>query len=52
MEPFFTPKDTAYLAQVFNDATAEIINKHPGKLAGVGATLPLNNIDAALEGDR
>ena len=49
VEPFFSPKDTAYLAQVFNDATAEIINKYPDKFVGAVATLPLNNIDAALK---
>ncbi|MBA7655043.1 2-keto-4-carboxy-3-hexenedioate hydratase [subsurface metagenome] len=49
VEPFFSPKDTAYLAQIFNDAMAELINKYPDKFVGAVATLPLNNIDAALK---
>lgn len=49
IEPFFGPKDTAYLAQSFNDAVAEIIHKYPDKFVAGVATLPLNNIDAALK---
>src|SRR3990170_6675802 len=31
VESFFSPKDTAYLAQSFNDATADWVNKYPDK---------------------
>jgi predicted TIM-barrel fold metal-dependent hydrolase len=48
IEPFFNPKDTAYLIQVFNDAIAEIIQKYPTRLVAGVASLPLNNIAASL----
>ena len=49
IEPFFSPKDTAYLTQVFNDATAEWVSKYPDKFVGAVAALPMNNVDAALK---
>jgi aminocarboxymuconate-semialdehyde decarboxylase len=49
VEPFFGPKDTAYLCQSFNDAVAEIVVKYPKRFLGAVATLPMNNIDAALK---
>jgi predicted TIM-barrel fold metal-dependent hydrolase len=48
IEPYFNPQDTAYLTSVFNDAIAEIMQKHPHKFVAGVATLPLNNIDASL----
>ena len=49
VEPFFSPKDTAYLVKLFNDEVAELINKYPEKFVGAVAALPMNNIDAALK---
>jgi predicted TIM-barrel fold metal-dependent hydrolase len=49
MEPYFSPKDTAYLAQVYNDALAEIVNKHPDKFVAAIAAIPHNNVEAALK---
>ena len=49
VEPFFGPEDAAFLARSFNDAVAEIVSKHPDRFLGAVATLPLNNIDAALD---
>jgi len=49
VEPFFSPKDTAYLTKIFNDAAAEIITKYPDKFVGAVAALPMNNVDAALD---
>lgn len=49
VESFFSPKDSAYLAQAFNDALAEIVNKHPDKFVAAVATLPMNNVDAAVK---
>lgn len=49
LEAFFSPKDSAYLVQVFNDAVAEITQKHPDRFVAAVAALPLNNIDAALK---
>ncbi len=49
VEPFFGPRDSAYLARSFNDAVAEMVKEYPDKFVGAVATLPLNNIEAALE---
>ncbi|MFC2014169.1 amidohydrolase family protein [Chloroflexota bacterium] len=46
---FCSPKDAASLAQVYNDAMAEIVSKYPDKFVGAIAYLPINNIDAALK---
>ena len=48
-ETFCHPEDAAHLAQVYNDAMAEIVSKHPDKFVGAVAYLPLNNIDATLK---
>lgn len=49
LEPFFSPKDTPPLVQIFNDAVAEIVEKHPDKFVGAVATISMSNIDAALK---
>ena len=49
IEPYFGPEDTAQLTRVFNDATAEIVAKHPDRFVGAVATLSMNNMDAALK---
>jgi len=48
IEPFFDPEDTNYLIRVFNDSLFEIINRHPNIFIAAVASLPINNIDAAL----
>ena len=49
IEPFFAPKDTVFLIQTFNDAVAQIIQKHPDKFVAGVASLPLNDVDASLK---
>jgi uncharacterized protein len=48
-EIFFGPQDTPYLARVCNDAIAEVVSKYPNKFVGAVATIPMNNIEAALK---
>ena len=47
-EPFMNPKDTAKLASSFNDALSEWFDKYPKNFVGAAATIPMNNVDAAL----
>ena len=49
VEAFFSPKDTPYLVQIFNDELAELINRYPERFVAAVATIPMNNIDAALK---
>ena len=49
VEPYFSPKDSARLAQIFNDALAELVAKYPEKFVGAVAAVPMNDVDAALE---
>jgi len=48
-EPVVNPKDAARLATLYNNALAEWFEKYPKKFVGAAATIPLNNIDAALK---
>ncbi len=49
IERFASPKDTAYLTQLYNDELAEIVHKYPQQfVAGVGL-LSMNNIKAAVK---
>ncbi len=49
VETFCSPEDAAYLTAISNDAVAELLVKYPDKFVGAVASLPLNNIDAALK---
>lgn len=48
LEAILAPKKAAELARRGNDELAEIVHKYPDRFAGGVATLPMNNIDAAL----
>lgn len=49
VEAYFGPDDSPGLVRLFNDEVAEVISKYPDKFAGAVATIPMNNIDAALK---
>ena len=42
------PKDTVDMARMANDGMAEIVNKYPDRIVAAIASLPMNNVDAAL----
>jgi predicted TIM-barrel fold metal-dependent hydrolase len=49
----FAPQDSVELAKIANDELAELVVKYPDKFFGAAATLPMNDMDAALkEADR
>ena len=53
LEAVEEPRRTVELAQLGNDELAEIVNKYPDRFAAGVATLPMNDMDAALrEADR
>ena len=49
VEQIFGPKDAAELAKLANDEMAELVFKYPERFAGAVASLPMNNMDAALK---
>src|SRR4029079_15361460 len=52
-ESVLEPKDAAECARIANDEMAEMVAKHPDRVVGACASLPMNDIDAALaEADR
>lgn len=42
------PNDTVDMARLANDGMAEIVNKYPDRFVAAIASLPMNNVDAAL----
>lgn len=44
----FPAQATSDLARAANDGMAEIVSRHPQRFAGFVASLPMNNIDAAV----
>ena len=48
-EWLMNPQDSAILAQSYNNALSEWFDKYPGKFLGAAASIPMNNIDAALK---
>jgi predicted TIM-barrel fold metal-dependent hydrolase len=48
-EEIADPKKSVELARLANDEMAELVIRHPDRFVATVATLPLNNIDAALE---
>ena len=44
-----SPEDAAYLAQVGNDETAELVQKYPDRFPAAAASLALSDVDAALK---
>jgi aminocarboxymuconate-semialdehyde decarboxylase len=49
MEEIAPPDKAADLARLANDELAELLNKHPDRFVAAAASLPMNNMDAALE---
>lgn len=43
------PQRSRELAHIGNEGLAELVQKHPDRFAGFAASVPLNNVDAALE---
>jgi predicted TIM-barrel fold metal-dependent hydrolase len=43
------PEETPGLARLANDGMAEIVRQHPGQFPAFVASLPMNNVPAALE---
>ena len=53
LESVLEPKDAAECARIANDEMAEMVARHPDRFCGACASLPMNDIDAALtETDR
>lgn len=48
LEAFGPPQITAELARIANDGMAELVGRHPGRFAGFAASLPMNDIGAAV----
>jgi predicted TIM-barrel fold metal-dependent hydrolase len=48
LEIMAPPQESPLLAQVANDGLAELVVKHPDRFVGFVASLPMNNVDAAL----
>lgn len=48
IESITQPRDTVELARMANDGLAELVQKHPDRFIGAAATLPMNDVDAAL----
>ncbi len=49
IEELAGPKESPDIARAANDAMAELVVKYPQRFAAAVASLPLNNIDAALK---
>ncbi len=49
VEPFLGPKETVFLAQLYNDTISEWIQQYPDKFVAAVAAVPMNDIDAALK---
>jgi predicted TIM-barrel fold metal-dependent hydrolase len=49
LEYHSAPEDAAYVAKLYNDELAGLVNKYPDKFIGAVACLPLNNIKVALK---
>jgi predicted TIM-barrel fold metal-dependent hydrolase len=53
LESVLDPADAAECARIANDEMAELVARHPDRFCGACASLPMNDIDAALaETDR
>ena len=49
LEAFGSPKLAAELARIANDGMAELVRRHPERFAGFAASLPMNDVAAALD---
>jgi uncharacterized protein len=48
IESITEPRDTVELARIANDGLAELVARYPDRFIGAAATLPMNDVDAAL----
>jgi predicted TIM-barrel fold metal-dependent hydrolase len=48
IEAFGAAAVTAEMARIANDGMAELVERHPERFAGFAASLPMNDIDAAV----
>ena len=48
IEALGTPQETPDLARLANDGMADLVEKYPGRFPGFVASVPMNNLDAAL----
>ena len=48
LESVLEPKDAAECARIANDEMAELVAKHPDRFVGACASLPMNDLEAAL----
>jgi predicted TIM-barrel fold metal-dependent hydrolase len=49
LEKVVSPKDAVELAKMANDEMAELVTKYPDRFVAAVASLPMNDIDAALK---
>jgi predicted TIM-barrel fold metal-dependent hydrolase len=49
VEDIAGPKEAAELARIANDGMAELVRKYPDKFVAAVASLPMNDVDAALK---
>ena len=49
IETYCDPKVSPELARIANDGMAELCAKYPDRFIGFAASMPMNNIDAALQ---
>jgi aminocarboxymuconate-semialdehyde decarboxylase len=49
IEALAPPADSAALARLANDTMAETVARHPDRFPGFIASMPMNNVDAALQ---
>jgi len=49
IEKIADPETSVYLSKLANDGLAELVNKYPDKFIAGVASLPMNNLDAALK---
>ena len=49
LESVVSAQDAAELARIANDEMAELVGKYPDRFAGAVASLPMNNVNAALK---
>ena len=49
LEVMAGPEESPLLARIANDGLAELVARHPDRFVGFAASLPMNNVDAALK---
>ncbi len=49
LESYASPDDAIYIAKLYNDELAEMVQKYPDRFVAAVACIPMNNMDAALK---